>query len=79
LRNFADIVKKVLTCWDGLVIGNLVDARLQGQFNLEQATTMLHIAVTCLEEEINQRPIMDEVVKELIVLAERDEYFSNSL
>jgi serine/threonine protein kinase len=40
---------------------------------------LLHIAVTCLEEEINQRPIMDEVVKELIVLAERDEYFSNSL
>jgi Protein kinase domain/D-mannose binding lectin/S-locus glycoprotein domain/PAN-like domain len=78
LRSFADIVKQILTCGDELAIMNLVDVRLQGQFDLNQVTTMLHVALTCLEEEINQRPTIDEVVKYLIVLAERDEYLSSS-
>ncbi|XP_078164778.1 putative receptor protein kinase ZmPK1 [Carex rostrata] len=73
LRNFADAVKQVLACGHESAITGLLDVRLQGQFDLEQAATMLRVAMTCLEEERNQRPTMDEVVKHLSVFAERDE------
>jgi Protein kinase domain/D-mannose binding lectin/S-locus glycoprotein domain len=79
LRSFVDIVKQILTCGDEVQITNLVDVRLQGQFDLDQVTTLLHVVLTCLEEEIDLRPTMDEVVRDLMVLAERDEYFSSSL
>ena len=39
LRNFADAVKQVLACGDESAITGLVDVRLQGQFDLEQAAT----------------------------------------
>ncbi|KAF3326594.1 putative receptor protein kinase ZmPK1 [Carex littledalei] len=73
LRSFTDAVKQILACRDESAMTGLVDVRLQGQFDLEQAATMLRVAMTCLEEERNQRPTMDEVVKHLSVFAERDE------
>ncbi|KAJ1687465.1 hypothetical protein LUZ63_018855 [Rhynchospora breviuscula] len=57
---------------------DLVDVRLQGQFNFKQLVTMLRVASFCLEEERNKRPTMDEVVNNLIAFEERDNYSFNS-
>ncbi|KAJ4820599.1 Serine/threonine-protein kinase [Rhynchospora pubera] len=78
LRSLRKEVKQVLASGDISSIMGLVDMRLQGQFDPEQAAAMLRVAVTCLEEDRNQRPTMDEVVKELMAFEERKEYSSNS-
>ncbi|KAJ4796820.1 Serine/threonine-protein kinase [Rhynchospora pubera] len=78
LRSLRKEVKQVLASGDISSIMGLVDMRLQGQFDPEQAAAMLRVAVTCLEEDRNQRPTMDEVVKVLMAFEERKEYSSNS-
>jgi len=50
---------------------DIVDARLKGHFNHEQATVMVQIAVSCLEER-GKRPTMDQIVKDLMVYDDED-------
>ena len=50
---------------------DIVDARLNGHFNHEQATVMVQIAVSCLEER-GKRPTMDQIVKDLMVYDDED-------
>lgn len=52
---------------------DIVDARLKGHFNHEQATVMVKIAVSCLEER-GKRPTMDQIVKDLMVYDDEDNH-----
>lgn len=63
LKQFIENVKEALATGDTKCI---VDGRLHGQFNSEQAMVMLIVAVSCLEEERSKRPTMHEVVKSLL-------------
>ncbi|XP_062202768.1 putative receptor protein kinase ZmPK1 [Phragmites australis] len=45
---------------------DLIDHRLNGEFNSVQAKAMLKIAVSCLEEDRGKRPNMSSVVQALI-------------
>src|SRR5438132_4618374 len=42
-------------CTSGGYVKDIVDNRLHGHFNLEQAAVMLKVAISCLEER-NSRP-----------------------
>uniref|UniRef100_A0A0D9V3Y7 non-specific serine/threonine protein kinase n=1 Tax=Leersia perrieri TaxID=77586 RepID=A0A0D9V3Y7_9ORYZ len=68
LKQFVENVKKSLATGD---TRRVVDVRLHGQFNSEQAMVMLTVAVSCLEEERSKRPTMDEVVKTLLDCEDR--------
>lgn len=73
IRSIAEEVRRVLGGGDESVIASIVDVGLQGQFNKEQLVIMLTVAISCLEEERNRRPTMDEVVKNLIAFDETDD------
>ncbi|XP_073100769.1 putative receptor protein kinase ZmPK1 [Elaeis guineensis] len=48
-------------------IGDIVDSRLDGQFNSKQVLMMVAIAVQCLEEERSKRPSMESIVQMLLL------------
>uniref|UniRef100_A0A3B6KIG6 non-specific serine/threonine protein kinase n=1 Tax=Triticum aestivum TaxID=4565 RepID=A0A3B6KIG6_WHEAT len=54
-------------------INDLVDAKLKGHFDLEQATAMVRIAVSCLGDR-SKRPTMDEVLKSLMSYDDEDNH-----
>jgi Protein kinase domain/D-mannose binding lectin/S-locus glycoprotein domain/PAN-like domain len=72
MRSFTAQLRQVLEAGDESVIASLVDVRLQGQFDHQQVITMLQMAAVCLEEDRKKRPAMDEVVKDLMAVEERD-------
>ncbi|WOL06950.1 receptor protein kinase ZmPK1 [Canna indica] len=47
-------------------IGEIVDGRLNGQFNCRQAEMMVEIAVSCLEEDRSRRPDIGHVLQMLV-------------
>uniref|UniRef100_A0A0D9WRG7 Receptor-like serine/threonine-protein kinase n=1 Tax=Leersia perrieri TaxID=77586 RepID=A0A0D9WRG7_9ORYZ len=47
-------------------IANLIDTRLNGQFNYAQARMMMELAVSCLEEDGVRRPTMECVMQKLV-------------
>jgi hypothetical protein len=47
-----------------------LDYRLSGEFDYSQATMMVKIAVSCLEEERRRRPNMSQVVEALLAIVE---------
>ncbi|KAL6614765.1 hypothetical protein ACP70R_037035 [Stipagrostis hirtigluma subsp. patula] len=63
---FVQEVKQMLSRGAGL---DIMDSKLKGHFNREQATVMLKIAVSCLEER-SKRPTMDQILKDLMVYDE---------
>ncbi|KAL6845315.1 hypothetical protein ACP4OV_024810 [Aristida adscensionis] len=67
---FVQEIKQILATGD---ITDIVDARLQGHFDQEQAIAMVTIAVSCLEER-SKRPTMDEIVKALMSCDDEDDY-----
>lgn len=54
-------------------ITDLVDARLKGNFDLEQATAIVRIAVSCLGGRC-ERPTMDEILKALMSYDDEDDH-----
>ncbi|KAJ3680769.1 hypothetical protein LUZ60_015258 [Juncus effusus] len=44
-------------------IMDTIDSRLNGQFNISQATICVKLAVSCLQEERSKRPSMESVVE----------------
>ncbi|TKW15968.1 hypothetical protein SEVIR_5G267800v4 [Setaria viridis] len=54
-------------------VKDIVDQRLHGQFNPEQAMVMLKIATACLEER-NSRPSMHDIVKALLACDDEDDH-----
>ena len=49
-------------------IADFVDARLNGEFNNLQARTMMRLAISCLEEDRDRRPTMENVVQILVLV-----------
>ncbi|KAJ1259675.1 hypothetical protein BS78_10G174000 [Paspalum vaginatum] len=47
-------------------IASFIDTRLNGQFNNLQARTMMRLAVSCLEEDRDRRPTMENVAQILL-------------
>ncbi|RLN12860.1 hypothetical protein C2845_PM09G17720 [Panicum miliaceum] len=43
-----------------------MDPRLNGHFNGFQARTMIKLAVSCVEEDRDTRPAMEDVVQKLL-------------
>lgn len=54
--------------------GDVVDCRLNRQFNHRQVVLAVKVAVSCLEEESNKRPSMDDVVQRLIQYDDESTY-----
>ncbi|KAL5220933.1 hypothetical protein ABZP36_025646 [Zizania latifolia] len=68
LTQFVQVVKQMLASGADL---DIVDNRLKGHFNFDQAKAMLKIGVSCLEER-SKRPTMDQIVKDLMVYDDED-------
>ncbi|TVU08085.1 hypothetical protein EJB05_41470, partial [Eragrostis curvula] len=51
-------------------IAGIIDSRLNGQFNSLQASTMVKVAVSCIQEERSTRPNMENVVQMLLSVDE---------
>lgn len=47
-------------------VEEVLDPRLQGQFDLKQAVRMIEIGISCVEEDSTKRPTMDTVVSLLL-------------
>ncbi|KAK2972291.1 hypothetical protein RJ640_014349 [Escallonia rubra] len=56
-------------CW----MEDIVDPRLNGQFDRKQAATLVEIGLACMEEDRNKRPTMDTVVQ-LLLESEAEQY-----
>ncbi|KAK4767007.1 hypothetical protein SAY86_014758 [Trapa natans] len=68
-HNLVDWAKPYLT--NKRRILHVMDARLQGQYSLDQAQMVAKLALGCLDAEPRLRPNMDDVVKELEQLSSR--------
>ncbi|KAG8077506.1 hypothetical protein GUJ93_ZPchr0007g5431 [Zizania palustris] len=70
--DFAEFVQEAKQI---LATGNatgLVDDRLHGHFDPDQATAMAKVAVSCLEER-SKRPTMDDIVKTLMLCDDEED------
>jgi serine/threonine protein kinase len=70
VRHSADVLKEKLASEDMSWLLEFVDYRLSGEFDYSQATMMVKIAVSCLEEERRRRPNMSQVVEALLAIVE---------
>ena len=59
-----------LTSEDQSWLLDVVDCRLNGEFNYSQAAMMVKVAVSCVEEERTRRPSMSNVVENLLSVIE---------
>ncbi|RWR86148.1 putative receptor protein kinase ZmPK1 [Cinnamomum micranthum f. kanehirae] len=66
LRSFVSAVKGKMGGRDDLWVGDFVDFRLDGKFNWKQATTMVEIGMSCLEDDRNSRPSMSVIAQTLL-------------
>jgi serine/threonine protein kinase len=70
VRCSTEILKEKLAGEDQSWLLEFVDHRLDGDFNPSEATVMLKIALSCVEEERSKRPSMRHVVETLLSLVE---------
>ncbi|KAL3569631.1 hypothetical protein D5086_029521 [Populus alba] len=66
LTRFVRVVKRKIQCGETSWIEEVVDPRLNGQFNRSQATTIVELGMSCVEEDRNKRPTMDSAVQALL-------------
>ncbi|XP_073107674.1 putative receptor protein kinase ZmPK1 [Elaeis guineensis] len=66
LKSLVRMLKGKLKSGEESWVEEIVDSRLNGQFNCQQAEKMVEIVVSCLEEDRNKRPTMDSVVHKLL-------------
>nr|XP_010921667.1 putative receptor protein kinase ZmPK1 [Elaeis guineensis] len=66
LKSFVWMLKGKLESGEESWVEEIVDSRLDGQFNCKQAEKLVEIVVSCLEEDRNKRPTMDSVVHTLL-------------
>jgi hypothetical protein len=59
----ADMLNRVETS----SIAEVVDCRLNGQFNYTQVRTLIRLSVSCLDEDRNKRPTMESIVQKLLL------------
>uniref|UniRef100_A0A0D9YCY0 non-specific serine/threonine protein kinase n=1 Tax=Oryza glumipatula TaxID=40148 RepID=A0A0D9YCY0_9ORYZ len=70
LRDFVQVMKHILATGD---VKDVIDTRLNGHFNSEQAKVMVEVAISCLEER-NSRPTMDEIAKAFLACDDQDNH-----
>ncbi|CAN6220887.1 unnamed protein product [Urochloa humidicola] len=56
---------------------DFIDTRLNGRFNGLQAKIMIKLAVSCVKEDINTRPTMENVVQKLLSVDEANNTVQN--
>nr|TKR90133.1 hypothetical protein D5086_0000235130 [Populus alba] len=66
LTRFVRVVKRKIQCGETSWIEEVVDPRLNGQFSWSQATTIVELGMSCVEEDRSMRPTMDSVVQALL-------------
>lgn len=66
LKRFVREVKKKLLSEEEAWIEEIVDPRLKGKFNTNQAATLIGIGISCMDEDRSKRPTMDSVVQSLL-------------
>ncbi|KAL5991703.1 hypothetical protein ACLOJK_012613 [Asimina triloba] len=66
LKRFVRLAKEMMEkgkrCW----VKDFVDSRLSGEYNWEQAATMVELGINCVDEERSRRPTMDMIVQTLL-------------
>ncbi|XP_048557012.1 putative receptor protein kinase ZmPK1 [Triticum urartu] len=70
MSQIVQALKQVVASGD---VVSLVDSRLNGLFNPQQAMEMLKISLSCMEER-SSRPTMDDIFKALIACDDEDEH-----
>uniref|UniRef100_A0A0A8XR50 Protein kinase domain-containing protein n=1 Tax=Arundo donax TaxID=35708 RepID=A0A0A8XR50_ARUDO len=70
LLEFVQETKRILASGN---ISDIVDDRLHGHFDPEQAIAMVSVAFSCLEER-SKRPTMDEIVKVLMSCDDEEDF-----
>ncbi|KAB5552097.1 hypothetical protein DKX38_009408 [Salix brachista] len=66
LTGFVRMVESKTQRGEDSWIDEIVDPRLNGQFSRNQATTIVQLGISCVEEDRNKRPTMDLVVQALL-------------
>jgi serine/threonine protein kinase len=66
LTRFVRMVKSKIQCGEDSWIEEIVDPRLNGQFSRNQATTIVQLGISCVEEDRNKRPTMDLAIQALL-------------
>ncbi|XP_042511631.1 putative receptor protein kinase ZmPK1 [Macadamia integrifolia] len=66
LTRFVREVKRKIGNGEDLCVEDVVDPELKGKFNRNQATMMVKIGISCVEEDRSKRPTMDAVVQALL-------------
>ncbi|PWA98537.1 receptor protein kinase ZmPK1 [Artemisia annua] len=66
LMRFVRVTKKAIEEGKELWIEEVIDPRLGGLFSRRQASILVEVGLSCVEEDRNRRPTMDSVVQLLI-------------
>ncbi|XP_043719574.1 putative receptor protein kinase ZmPK1 [Telopea speciosissima] len=66
LTRFLREVKRKIGNGEDFCVEDVVDPQLKGKFNRNQATMMVKIGISCVEEDRSKRPTMDAVVQALL-------------
>ncbi|KAJ1296678.1 hypothetical protein BS78_01G320900 [Paspalum vaginatum] len=70
LRTLVGMLAHVLDKEDSSSIAEVVDRRLNGQFNYTQVETLIKLAVSCLDEDRSKRPTMESTLQILLLADE---------
>ncbi|CAN6324892.1 unnamed protein product [Urochloa humidicola] len=67
LRKLVGTLADMLDTEEPSSIGEVVDCRLNEQFNYTQVRTLIRLSVSCLDEDRNKRPTMESIVQMLLL------------
>jgi ubiquinone biosynthesis protein UbiJ len=70
LRNLVGMLVHMLDNEESSSIAEVVDCRLNGQFNYMQVRTLIKLVVSCLDEDRSKRPTMESIVQTLLLADE---------
>jgi len=70
LRNLVGMLVHMLDNEESSSIAEVVDCKLNGQFNYMQVRTLIKLVVSCLDEDRSKRPTMESIVQTLLLADE---------
>jgi len=70
LRNLVGMLVHMLDNEESSSIAEVVDCKLNGQFNYMQVRTLIKLVVSCLDEDRCKRPAMESIVQTLLLADE---------
>ncbi|KAM0825754.1 hypothetical protein ACQ4PT_069337 [Festuca glaucescens] len=71
--DFPDFIQEAKQILASESIADLVDAKLKGHFDPEQAIAMVRIALSCLADR-SKRPTMDKILQALMSFDDEDDH-----